>query len=287
MSIDEFFNNYNGKSVDWDGKYGAQCVDLVAYYCRDVFGIAPMYADAHNWFHNFSGQVANRFNRITNNPNDYNQIPKRGDIIIWSGDMPGSGKAGHIAVYDAKIAPGQFRSFDQNYGGMYAHFVSHNYNYILGWLTPKSAQPVPQEGDDVALTKQLIVDEYLVNRGSAPNDSEVAHHMAHGSLKALSLGFRNENDTRRVGTTEQLQAMQNNIDHSNRAITSLTSENKLSKVEQAKLIAEIADSNADLATARDTIVDLQNRKPETIEVIKEPSWLIKVREFINNFLKRS
>ena len=39
MYIEEFINKYNGKKVDFDGVYGAQCVDLVRVYINEFFGI--------------------------------------------------------------------------------------------------------------------------------------------------------------------------------------------------------------------------------------------------------
>ena len=39
MTIAEFINKNIGKKVDYDGYYGAQCVDLFRQYCQDVWGI--------------------------------------------------------------------------------------------------------------------------------------------------------------------------------------------------------------------------------------------------------
>ena len=38
MTLIEFVNRYLGKKVDFDGHYGAQCVDLFRQYNRDVLG---------------------------------------------------------------------------------------------------------------------------------------------------------------------------------------------------------------------------------------------------------
>ena len=39
MTLDEFVKRYNGKKVDFDGRYGCQCVDLFRQYCEDVLKI--------------------------------------------------------------------------------------------------------------------------------------------------------------------------------------------------------------------------------------------------------
>ena len=37
MKLDEFINKYINTKVDFDGAFGAQCVDLFRQYCKDVF----------------------------------------------------------------------------------------------------------------------------------------------------------------------------------------------------------------------------------------------------------
>ena len=41
MYIIDFFNKYNGKYVDTDGMYGAQCMDLYNKYQEEVMGVRP------------------------------------------------------------------------------------------------------------------------------------------------------------------------------------------------------------------------------------------------------
>ena len=36
--VEDFFEKYNNKYVDYDGFYGTQCVDLVQYYNKEVVG---------------------------------------------------------------------------------------------------------------------------------------------------------------------------------------------------------------------------------------------------------
>ncbi len=149
MKYDKFLQKWMGKSIDWDGVYGPQCVDLIAQYCIEA-GKAIAYANAKDWANHSA--LRGDFTWTNNNPNDYLQIPNRGDIIVWNGNLPGSGGYGHIAIWDMVTAPGLFNSLDQNWGGQYVHFQNHNWDYILGWWTPKqpavvtpppAPQPVP------------------------------------------------------------------------------------------------------------------------------------------------
>lgn len=150
MNYDQFINEWLGKPIDWDGVYGPQCVDEIAQYCTEN-GKAIAYANAKDWANNPA--LRGDFNWTDNDPNDYNQIPGRGDIIVWSGSLPGSGGYGHIAIFDEVTGPGTFQSLDQNWGGQYVHFQSHNWQYILGWWTvktPPPAAPVPIPAPDPA-----------------------------------------------------------------------------------------------------------------------------------------
>jgi hypothetical protein len=141
MDYDGFINRWLGKAIDWDGAYGPQCVDEVAQYCVEN-GKPVAYANAKDWANHPALQSA--FNWTQNNPNDYNQVPHRGDIIVWGGGLPGSGGYGHIAIFDMIVKPGIFQSLDQNWGGQYVHFIpNHNWDYILGWWSPKPVAPPP------------------------------------------------------------------------------------------------------------------------------------------------
>lgn len=141
MNYDGFIKKYLGKAIDWDGLYGPQCVDEVAQYCKDN-GKPVAYANAKDWANHPALRGA--FTWVVNKPTDYKQVPKRGDIIVWSGSLPGSGGYGHIAIFDKVVRAGVFQSLDQNWGGQYVHFVpNHTWDYVLGWWTPKAVTPTP------------------------------------------------------------------------------------------------------------------------------------------------
>lgn len=47
----EFIKKYNGKAKDYDGVAGVQCVDLIKYYLKEVFGLNPgAWGDAHCYY---------------------------------------------------------------------------------------------------------------------------------------------------------------------------------------------------------------------------------------------
>ncbi len=147
MNYDAFINKWLGHPIDWDGVYGPQCVDEICQYLTDNGkGYCVAYANAKDWANCSSMQ--SDFDWIQNDPNNYNQIPTRGDIIVWTGDVPGSEGYGHIAIWDMVTGPGAFQSLDQNWGGQYVHFQSHNWNWMAGWWTPKP-KPTPPAPEPV------------------------------------------------------------------------------------------------------------------------------------------
>lgn len=136
MTLQDFINKYNGKKVDFDGHYGAQCMDLYRFYIKEVWeklqtpGVTGAY------------QV---FNRL---PIDYEKVkyapglmPKRGDVITWDQKYTKNGHIGIVVDSTSKT----FGGFEQNNPiGSYCRLATHSYKHIIGWFRPKLApNPTP------------------------------------------------------------------------------------------------------------------------------------------------
>ena len=50
ITLKQFIALHDGKYLDFDHVYGAQCVDLVQFYLRDVLGLPPLPGNAINEF---------------------------------------------------------------------------------------------------------------------------------------------------------------------------------------------------------------------------------------------
>lgn len=133
MNYQEFINEYYGKSFDYDGAAGVQCVDLIKMYLDKVFGIKPSsWGNSKDYYENFNNlPIKNYFVRIANTPD---LIPQKGDICVWGTRL--GNKYGHIAIATGEGTTKQFYSYDLNWGGKTVRRVLHNYAGFLGVLRP-------------------------------------------------------------------------------------------------------------------------------------------------------
>ena len=263
MDYDGFIARNNGKQIT---AWGGECVALIAQYLADN-GKPIVYANAKDWAGN-AGMNGN-FTWVANNPSDVNQVPKRGDIVVWNGGLPGSGGYGHIAIFDRVSAPGQFVSFDQNWGGRQAHFVTHNWGNVAGWFTPKAA-PAPMPGggtNNMFQNDNEVKEAYLMLRGNEGSAGERAGWIGRSKQDFFKVARAEADSTRAVlaGAQVELKKIQDAINAQNKVITDLNTTNNATKAQYQEAVAKLADLNAQLTTAHDTIKDLQNKPTAVID----------------------
>ena len=134
MDLIEFTNKYHGKKVDFDGAYGAQCVDLFRQYCKDVLraGHTGAVDGAKDLFLNYASLPAEckYFDRIIGT------TPRMGDVCVWG--ATDKNKYGHVAIclgFDENT--GLITVFEQDGikqdGAKIAVRLTHN---LLGVLRP-------------------------------------------------------------------------------------------------------------------------------------------------------
>jgi hypothetical protein len=130
MDLDAFINRWNGQTLDWDGAFGGQCVDLANAWAHALGQRLPILPAAADFWD--CGPIAG-FDRIANTPAG---VPEPGDIVIWGHRV---GEFGHIAVFVSGDA-NAFVSFDQNWPvGSRCHRQAHDYTGVLGWFHPQSS----------------------------------------------------------------------------------------------------------------------------------------------------
>ena len=85
MTLSEFITKYDRKIVDYDGAYGAQCVDLFRQYSKDVLGIKE-----------HTGVVSGAKDLFL----DFDNMPLMrkyfGDIVVWKATK--GNPYGHVAI---------------------------------------------------------------------------------------------------------------------------------------------------------------------------------------------
>ena len=106
-----WLHNAVGVSIDFDGAYGAQCVDLLkAYY--DYLGVGAQHGNAQDYRSNFLPQGWQRIEGAE---------PMPGDILIYIG-----GPYGHVAAYES-----DYSTYHQNWGVPYViNMTDRPYNAI-------------------------------------------------------------------------------------------------------------------------------------------------------------
>lgn len=124
--VDKFVADHLGRLVDFDGYLGAQCVDLVNFYNRDVIGAPRGWApNAYQLWET----ADSRYTRIAPI-----EMPRKGDIAVWDGAFPPSKGAGHVAIVLGANG-GSFEALTQNPGEVKRHTFA--YAYLRGFLRPK------------------------------------------------------------------------------------------------------------------------------------------------------
>ena len=135
MTLKEFIKKYNGKHVDYDGVFGAQCMDLMHFYIDEVLMGEPSSAILRASSAKIAYETFDRpdlFEQIDNTPKG---VPEEGDIMFW-GIFP----YGHVALF-VEGDVNNFTSFDQNYPtGSECHEQNHTYKDVLGWLRFKGEE---------------------------------------------------------------------------------------------------------------------------------------------------
>lgn len=103
MNIEEFVKKYTGKKVDFDGVYGAQCVDLFRQWAKEGLGISE-----HTGPCSTTGGAKDLFLDYPKMPIEKKYFIREtkkamcpGDVLIW--DSTETNKYGHVAIYLGKL----------------------------------------------------------------------------------------------------------------------------------------------------------------------------------------
>ena len=150
-----------GRFLDYDKVYGAQCVDLVHYYYA-YFGKAS-YATG-NGCDFVNNKLPDGWTRIKNTA-DF--VPQPGDIAVWGKELS---QYGHVAIILSADVH-SFVSMDQNWPrGSACKKVTHNYNKFWGVIRPNFSEPP----SNPPIYSNFWVDHYLFDLSETVSFTAVA-----------------------------------------------------------------------------------------------------------------
>lgn len=113
MELTDFINEWIGTKIDFDGHYGAQCVDLFRQYCKDVLHIP------HTGLVEGAKDIYLKFDQMPREKWYFDRIPfedstemKFGDVIVW--DKTQTNEYGHVALFISKVDNEKVLVFEQD-----------------------------------------------------------------------------------------------------------------------------------------------------------------------------
>lgn len=109
MKLNDFITKYLGQKVDYDNKFGAQCVDLFRQYCNDVLEIP------HTGGVEGAKDLYLKYSSLPNEVKYFERVargPLAGDVAIW--DATSSNIYGHVAIVVGNMAGKDLLVLEQN-----------------------------------------------------------------------------------------------------------------------------------------------------------------------------
>ena len=112
MSFEEFIIKYNGKKVDFDGAFGAQCVDLFRQYNKEVW------ENPHTGAVDGAKDLVVNYERMPLEQRFLSLVPvnrdfvKAGDVAVWGASA--SNKYGHVAIVVGLLGDESLIVFEQD-----------------------------------------------------------------------------------------------------------------------------------------------------------------------------
>ena len=128
----------NNTALDYDGMYGAQCVDLIAYYLN-YLGMTSLIGGNAKDYINKTMPSGSGWTKYTNTSNF---TPKPGDICVWGANKTydgvwSTGEYGHIGVVYS-VSGSKFTSVEQNVDRkQYCQYINnHSFSAVNAYIRP-------------------------------------------------------------------------------------------------------------------------------------------------------
>ena len=185
ISVDKFVEKYQGKSWDFDGAYGYQCVDLFEYYTKEVVGSGWIGTPATNGARDLFEVEQESSSKF------YDRLPasaelQKGDVMVY-GQPHGRYIVNGVQVFFGHVAMyiGNNQVIEQNARlGVVTSVDPVFKNGLLGILRPKifTTGAVSQNVAEQTQNKN----KHKIVAGDTFWDLENVYNIPHGTLQTLN-----------------------------------------------------------------------------------------------------
>lgn len=171
--IESWIASAVGRAMNPDGMYGLQCKDVVDDFCLFLFGDWVNTIRPENAKDAFDRANPDFFDKVRNDPNDPNQVPPRGAVVVCDGRLGGGD--GHIFVVEG-AGPDHVDAIEQDgfkqVPAYRNHYTASILDYAIGWLIPRLSTPDPApvvvNQTEESMNDQQFKDAYTIVLGRAP-----------------------------------------------------------------------------------------------------------------------
>lgn len=186
--------NQIGKSIDYDGKYGVQCVDFIMKYCKQLFNVS-MGGNARDYRTNKlpSGWTRTKYTA--------GYVPQPGDIIIYTpGYVKGSRKIssfGHVSIILSATSSG-YVCASQKAHDKINKVSRNNYDDVWGFIHPAysgGGNSVIETTDPISVTFSNYQARKVTNTSAEPY-ATVESSGAKVTEVGMYIGLSKENMTK-------------------------------------------------------------------------------------------
>lgn len=268
MTYNQFKAKYLGKYVDFDGSYGAQCVDLFRFYIRDVMTTPQpngVTGAADFWANYATDPNLNQyFNKISNTPDG---LPSQGDVVIWNKKY---GPFGHIAVVDSADINSVTCLSQNDPTGQPTILKTYKYTNIYGWLQPKESMT-----DTIAVEKKVF--EELVGKSAKADEFARIGFTSAAQVEQLIRDHKTEIDNKNAEITSHRSAAEEARKSLNELIVACSKAlNTVQEMEQIKGALAKLDADLDLLdTLQRQYAELQLHSAEQQEDLRKEIAVLK------------
>lgn len=135
MTLHAFINDSIRKKIDFDGAFGAQCVDLFRQYCKDVLDIT-----VHTGAVEGAKDLIERWDYLPIERNYFNRLartasPVIGDVVVYGATE--KNQYGHVAIYIAETGTRQYVLEQDGYKQDGCKIALRDKKDIIGYLRRK------------------------------------------------------------------------------------------------------------------------------------------------------